>query len=163
MSSCQPPPRKRTLPAKLNPSQKKAKVQVVQEGNQLEKDLDTLFASLREPSKLFPQPPCEAPCPLHQDKILHKRTSRKGCEYVKCEGSNCPVFLPWDDLLVFTLSQLCQVDLADGLLCDCQKPCKLVLARKDTSPNQGRCFLTCAQKRRTKEGCPMFQWIDEPL
>lgn len=161
MSSCHPPPRKRTLPAKL-PS-KKPKVQVVQE--ELDKELDTLFASLREPSKLFRQPPCEAPCPLHQDKILNKRTSRKGWEYVKCEGSNCPVFLPWDDLMVFTLSQLCQVhaDLAEGLLCHCQKPCKLVLARKDTSPNQGRCFLTCAEKSRTKDGCSIFQWIDEPL
>lgn len=145
---------------------KKAKVQVVQESmaTSLGKKLDSLFASLREPSKLFRQVPCEAPCPLHQEQLLTKRTSRKGWEYVKCDAKNCPVFLPWDDLMVFTLSQLCQVhaDLAEGL-CDCQKPCKLVLARKDTSPNQGRCFLTCAQKSLTKDGCSIFQWIDEPL
>lgn len=137
------------MPTKMN--SKKAKVQVVQEGmaTSLDKELDSLFASLREPSKLFRQVPCEAPCPLHQEQLLTKRTSRKGWEHVKCDAKNCTVFLPWDDLMVFTLSQLCQVhaDLAEDLLCHCQKQCKLVLARKDTSPKSGALFFNvCAKK-----------------
>ena len=174
MAAVLPPPRKRTHPTKVPTSNKKAKkeqVTVVQEGisnmaeANLDQELDHLLSSMRHTSKLFRQAPSEAPCPLHPTLMLNKRTSKKGWEYVKCTEENCPVFLPWDDLMVFTLAQLCNVHptLANGLLCECNKPTKVVLTRKEESKNQGRCFFTCAHKSYTKKGCETFQWIDEAL
>lgn len=89
MAAVVPPPCKRTQPAKVSASNKKVKkeqVVVVQEGasnmavldSNLDQDLDNLLSSMRNVSKLFRQPPCEAPCPLHPDAILNKKTSKKG-------------------------------------------------------------------------------------
>ena len=49
--------------------------------------------------------------------------------------------------------------LLQGLFyCFCREPCKVGLTKK--GPNQGRCFLTCAQKNAQRIGCKFFQWID---
>ena len=173
MSEGVPAPRRRTQPTKPRaPSQKKVISQPkVEEAppiidEELEKELDDLFRTLREPQDEGVEIEAADPsCPLHTHVSLKKKVSKRGWEYVRCSEKNCPIWLPWDRHLSYVLSEVqnkMHPVLRQGFFhCFCREPCKVGLTKRIQSPNRGRCFLTCAQKNAQRVGCNFSQWIDE--
>ena len=169
MSEGVPAPRKRTQPTKHRaPSKKKVVSQtkvdeapptISEDTVMWEKELDDLFRTLREPQDEGVKIDMDPSCPLHTHVSLKKKVSKRGWEYVRCRG-NCPIWLPWDRLLNYVLSEIqnkMHPVLRQGFFyCFCREPCKVGLTKRTESPNCGRCFLTCAQKMHNVKGVIFF-------
>ena len=126
-----------------------------------EKELDDLFRTLRDPQDEGVSSTEKDPsCPLHTHVSLKKKVSKRGWEYVRCSEKNCLIWLPWDRHLSYVLSEVqhkMHPVLRQGFFyCFCREPCKVGLTKRLESPNRGRCFLTCAQKKCTTSRVSIF-------
>ena len=164
-------PRKRTQPTKPRaPSKKKVVSQtrveeapptIIEDTVVWEKELDDLFRTLREPQdEGVSSTQKDPPCPLHTHVSLKKKVSKRGWEYVRCSGKNCPIWLPWDRHLNYVLSEVqnkMHPVLRQGFFyCFCREPCKGGLTKRTQSPNGGRCFLTLLKKIHNVKGVIFF-------